>query len=67
MFFQRLAAKTDLVNTVVAQTYGLPDSLNSSASDMLVGVCEVCLYFSPTLAWDLCLELNMLSDERPFV
>ena len=42
MFFQRLAAKTDLVNTVVAQTHGLPDSLNGSVSDMLVGVCEVC-------------------------
>jgi len=41
MFFQRLASKTDLVNTVVAQTHGLPDSLNGSVSDMLVGVCEV--------------------------
>ena len=51
MFFQRLAAKTDLVNTVVAQTHGLPDSLNGSVSDMLVGVCEVCpLSFS----WAVC-------------
>lgn len=41
MFFQRLAAKTDLINTVVAQTHGLPDSLNGSVSDMLVGICEV--------------------------
>jgi len=41
MFFQRLAAKTDLINTVVAQTHGLPESLNGSVSDMLVGVCEV--------------------------
>lgn len=46
MFFQRLAAKTDLINTVVAQTHGLPDSLNGSVSDMLVGVCEVCTPFS---------------------
>lgn len=44
MFFQRLAAKTDLINTVVAQTHGLPDSLNGSVSDMLVGICEVGLY-----------------------
>lgn len=44
MFFQRLAAKTDLINTVVAQTHGLPDSLNGSVSDMLVGICEVRLY-----------------------
>jgi dynactin 1 len=45
MFFQRLAAKTDLIDTVVAQTHGLPDSLNGSVSDMLVGICEVPLYF----------------------
>ena len=45
MFFQRLAAKTDLINIVVAQTHGLPDSLNGSVSDMLVGICEVRLYF----------------------
>ena len=47
MFFQRLAAKTDLVNIVIAQTHGLPDSLNGSVSDMLVGVCEVCLSTFP--------------------
>lgn len=45
MFFQRMAAKTDLVNTVIAQTHGLPDSLNGSVSDMLVGVCEVGILF----------------------
>ena len=41
MFFQRLAYKADLINTVVAQTHGLPDSLNGSVSEVLVGVCEV--------------------------
>jgi len=59
MFFQRLAAKADLINNVVAQTHGLPDSLNGSVSDMLVGVCEVRLYFSCSL----CPELNVPSDE----
>ena len=44
MFFQRMAAKTDLVNAVVAQTHGLPDSLNGSVSDMLVGICEVVFF-----------------------
>jgi dynactin 1 len=44
MFFQRLAYKADLINTVVAQTHGLPDSLNGSVSEVLVGVCEVGVY-----------------------
>lgn len=41
MFFQRLAYKADLINTVVAQTHGIPDSLNSPVSEVLVGICEV--------------------------
>jgi dynactin 1 len=41
MFFQRLAHKADLINTVVAQAHGIPDSLNGSVSEVLVGVCEV--------------------------
>ncbi|KIJ51351.1 hypothetical protein M422DRAFT_26769 [Sphaerobolus stellatus SS14] len=41
LFFQRLGAKTDLINVVVGQTYGLPDSLNGPVSDSLVGVCEM--------------------------
>jgi hypothetical protein len=57
MFFQRMAAKTDLINTVVAQTHGLPDSLNGSVSDMLVGICEVRpqffhIYLEPTMSPD---------------
>ncbi|KNZ76316.1 Dynactin, 150 kDa isoform [Termitomyces sp. J132] len=43
MFFQRLAHKADLINNVVAQAHGLPDSLNGSVSETLVGVCEACM------------------------
>ncbi|KIY50506.1 hypothetical protein FISHEDRAFT_64716 [Fistulina hepatica ATCC 64428] len=41
MFFRRLGCKADLINSVVAQQHNLPDSLNGSVSDMLVGVCEM--------------------------
>ena len=41
MLFQRLAFKADLINTVVASQYGLPESLNGIISDQLVGVCDV--------------------------
>ncbi|KII94229.1 hypothetical protein PLICRDRAFT_100409 [Plicaturopsis crispa FD-325 SS-3] len=41
LFFQRLSYKTDLINTVVAQAHGLPESLNGPVSDVLVGVCEM--------------------------
>ncbi|OCH92962.1 dynactin [Obba rivulosa] len=41
MFFQRLAQKVDLINTVVAQMHNLPESLNGPVSDVLVGVCEM--------------------------
>jgi len=44
LFFQRVAAKTELINTVVAGTHGLPESLNGPVSDSLVGVCEVSFY-----------------------
>lgn len=60
MFFQRMAAKTDLVNTVVAQTHSLPDSLNGSVSDMLVGVCEV----RPFTWIGFCRELNTYHQMR---
>ena len=36
-----MALKADLINSVVAQTHGLPDSLNGPVSESLVGVCEV--------------------------
>ncbi|CCL98838.1 uncharacterized protein FIBRA_00843 [Fibroporia radiculosa] len=41
LFFQRLASKVDLINTVVAQSHNLPESLNGPVSDILVGVCEM--------------------------
>ena len=41
LFFQRLAFKSDLINQVIAQMHGLPDSLHSSVPEILVGVCEV--------------------------
>jgi dynactin 1 len=41
MFFQRLAFKTDLINTIVAQNRSLPESLNGDVPDSLVGVCEM--------------------------
>ncbi|KAJ6591757.1 dynein associated protein-domain-containing protein [Mycena vulgaris] len=41
LFFQRLAYKADLITTVVSQNNGLPDSLNGSVSDALVGVCDM--------------------------
>lgn len=39
-----MALKTDLINLVTAQMHGLPDSLNGSVTDTLVGVCEVRIY-----------------------
>ncbi|KAI0652665.1 dynactin [Trametes meyenii] len=41
LFFQRLAAKVDLINSVVAQMHNLPESLNGPVSDVLVGICEM--------------------------
>ena len=41
LFFQRMASKTDLINIITAQAHNLPESLNGSVSETLVGVCEV--------------------------
>ncbi|RDX50532.1 dynactin [Lentinus brumalis] len=41
LFFQRLAAKVDLINSVVAQMHNLPEALNGPVSDVLVGICEM--------------------------
>jgi len=41
LFFQRMAAKMELVNSVVGQIYGLPDVLGGTVSGELVGVCEM--------------------------
>ena len=41
MFFQRMAAKADLINSIVAQSHGLPDALNGDVNESLVRICEV--------------------------
>lgn len=41
IFFQRLAAKIDLINTFVAQGHNLPDALSGPVSETLVGICEL--------------------------
>jgi dynactin 1 len=46
LFFQRMASKTDLINIITAQAHNLPESLNGSVSETLVGVCEVGLYLA---------------------
>jgi dynactin 1 len=40
LFFMRLAYKADLINTIVAQIHNLPESLNGSVPEILVGICE---------------------------
>jgi dynactin 1 len=46
IFFQRMALKTDLINIITAQAHNLPESLNGSVSETLVGVCEVAFFLS---------------------
>ena len=46
LFFQRIASKTDLINIITAQAHNLPESLNGSVSETLVGVCEVVFLLS---------------------
>ncbi|TDL26403.1 dynactin [Rickenella mellea] len=41
MFFQRMAYKADLINNIIAQAHGLPESLNGPVSEVLVGICEM--------------------------
>ncbi|CAE6488914.1 unnamed protein product [Rhizoctonia solani] len=41
MFFQRLAAKAELVANVVGSAHGLPESLSGNVPESLVGVCEM--------------------------
>ena len=37
-----MASKADLINSIVAQSHGLPDALNGSVSESLLRTCEVC-------------------------
>jgi dynactin 1 len=41
-----MASKTDLINIITAQAHNLPESLNGSVSETLVGVCEVAIFLS---------------------
>nr|KIR89490.1 dynactin 1 [Cryptococcus tetragattii IND107] len=41
LFFNRVAAKVDLLINVISQIHGLPTSLHSASSDALVGICEL--------------------------
>lgn len=41
LFFQRMASKADLINSVTARAHNLPESLNGQVSETLVGVCEM--------------------------
>ncbi|KAG2022561.1 hypothetical protein CC2G_000299 [Coprinopsis cinerea AmutBmut pab1-1] len=41
LFFQRLGCKADLINNIVAQAQNLPEALNGSVTEALVGVCEM--------------------------
>ncbi|KAF8481025.1 dynein associated protein-domain-containing protein [Russula ochroleuca] len=41
IFFQRMASKADLINIITANAHNLPESLNGSVSETLVGVCEM--------------------------
>ncbi|KAG6334284.1 hypothetical protein ID866_4799 [Astraeus odoratus] len=41
LFFQRLGCKIDIINNIVGHAHGLPESLNGSVSETLVGICEM--------------------------
>jgi len=41
LFFQRLGCKIDIINNIVGQAHGLPESLNGSVPETLVGICEM--------------------------
>ncbi|EJD03547.1 dynactin [Fomitiporia mediterranea MF3/22] len=41
LYFQRMAAKADLINTAVAQSHGLPEALNGHVTEGLVRTCEL--------------------------
>lgn len=55
-----MASKTDLINIITAQAHNLPESLNGSVSETLVGVCEVAFSFPAPIRVR---SLIVLSDE----
>jgi dynactin 1 len=50
LFFQRIAFKADIINASVAQMNGLPESLNGTVTEGLVGTCDVIFFWSITPA-----------------
>jgi len=47
LFFRRIAFKADVINASVAQMNGLPESLNGTVTEGLVGTCDVRSPFVP--------------------
>ena len=41
LFFKRIAVKTDMLIGIISQIHNLPTALNTAASEILVGVCEL--------------------------
>ena len=41
LFFKRIASKTDMLIGIISQIHNLPAALNTAASEILVGVCEL--------------------------
>ncbi|KAL5535863.1 hypothetical protein ACEPAF_3957 [Sanghuangporus sanghuang] len=41
LYFQRMAAKADLINFAIAQSHGLPEALNGHVTEGLVRTCEL--------------------------
>lgn len=41
LFFQRISSKVDTLISTISAAHGLPGSLQSATSEMLVGVCEL--------------------------
>jgi hypothetical protein len=45
MFFTRLAAKTDLVSSVIEQTNNISESSNGTVTEVILVACDVCVFF----------------------
>lgn len=41
LFFKRMASKADLLNSITAEKYSLPEALNEPVTEALIGICEM--------------------------
>ncbi|TFL06330.1 dynein associated protein-domain-containing protein [Pterulicium gracile] len=41
LFFERIGAKADIINTAIAHKHGLPDCLDGPVTEALMGACEL--------------------------